>query len=57
MHDLCILVGGVDGGVVAPCYIVAVGTVVAECGRLCMYRLGHDVLSDMLVECRNGTIR
>ena len=57
MHDICILVGGVNGRVVAPYCVIAVGIVVSECGRLEVSRLGHDILSEMLVECRNGTIQ
>jgi len=58
VHNSCIFVGVIKGGggVVAPYGVVAVGIVVAECGRLCVDNLGHAVLSDMLVKCRNGTI-
>jgi len=56
MQDLCILVRDGDGGVVAPYCAVVVGIVVAEFNPLFMCRLGHDFLSELVVECRNSTI-
>ena len=44
MHNFCILVGGINSSVVAPYCVSAVGIVVTECDRLCMYILGHDIL-------------
>lgn len=54
MHNVHILVGAVDGDVVAPYCVVAVNIVVAEFDRSSM--CSHDVPSENLVECRNGTM-
>ena len=54
MHNLRILVRFINGRVVAPYCDAAVGIVVAE--RLCMCALGHDALSKMLVERKNGIV-
>ena len=52
MHDACVLVGLIDGGVVAPYCVVAVSIVVAEVGRLYVCFLGHDAVQ-ISVLCKN----
>jgi len=54
MHNLCILVRVIDGGVDTIIYVPAVGISVAECDCVCTRCLGHDALSKILVLCRKG---
>ena len=56
MHDLCMLVGFIDGGAETIGYAAAVDIVVAEFDRVRICSVGHDALSKMLVEGRNGAI-
>ena len=54
MHNLCILAGLIDGGIVTPDCVAAVGIAVAEVDRLRKCSLGHDAMSKIFVVCRNG---
>ena len=54
MHNLCIFVRFIDG-VKATYYIATIGIPIANADRLYICSLVHDVLSEVSVECRNGT--
>ena len=57
VHNPCIFVRGIDGGVEAPYYVAGADIIVADCDRWWLYRLvSHDVLFGMLVGGRNGTV-
>ena len=55
MHNLCMLVGSIDGGVETICDVAAVGIAVAEGHGVRICSVGHDALSKMLVYGRNDT--
>ena len=38
------------------CYIGNIGIAIADVDRLCVWKLGHDILSKMFVEGRNGAV-
>ena len=48
MHNLCIFVGFIDGGVETIGYDAAVGITVAEFDGVRICSLGHDALSKIL---------
>jgi len=54
MHNLCVLVGFINGVVETTYYVATVGIAVTHVGS-CLYILGHDVRSKVVVEYRNGT--
>ena len=50
------LVGFKDGGVETIGYVAAVGITTAQFDRVRICSVGHDALSKMLVEGRNGVV-
>jgi len=55
MHNLCILVRFIDGGVETVCYDATVGIAVTEFDGVRICSVGHDALSKILIQGRNGT--
>jgi len=49
MHNLCILVGVIDGGVDTIVYVTAVSISIAEGDCVCACSLGHDAWSEISV--------
>lgn len=54
MPNLCTLLGLIDSGVEATCYVITVGVTVIKCDRVRIFSLGHDALSNMSVVWRTG---
>jgi len=49
MHDLCIFVGVIDGGVETIGNVAAVGIAITECDSVCACSLSHNAGSKMSV--------